>query len=215
MHARAAIGKEASPPSGAEMNLRDTRAVATRKVRHRRRGQEGDPDEPCVVPFPNGTHGAGRRDRGRMHLRDRRQDSDYVFVDRKPNEPLYCTNHPVSSFPGSSTFPEYAPEAEHNTFARMDFLNDLYSNKGKEVFVNKGVGPLTKEDAIAMTDSVHCSFVDDKIAEAGKKERTLLNTTADLSKREFYINFYVRDVEPVPGTNKMKDMMTKRYTFGF
>ena len=93
--------------------------------------------------------------------------------------------------------------------------HNLYNNKGEEVFVNKGAGPLTKEDAIAMTDSVHCSFVDDKIAEAGKMERTLLNTAADLTKQEFYVNFYVRDVKPVPGTNKMKDMMTKRYTIGF
>ena len=139
----------------------------------------------------------------------------YVFVDRKPNEPLFCTNHPVSAYPDPSKFPEYPKEAEHNTFQRMDMLNDFYDNKSKEAFTNKGTGPLTKEDAIAMTDYVHCSFIDDKIAQAGKKERTLLNTTADLSKREFYINFYVRDVEPVADTNRMKDMMTKRYTFGF
>ncbi len=44
----------------------------------------------------------------------------YVFVDRKPNETLFCTNHPVSSYPDSSSFPKYAPEAEHNTFKRMD-----------------------------------------------------------------------------------------------
>ena len=33
-----------------------------------------------------------------------------------------------------------------------------------------------------MTDSVHCSLVNDKVAQAEKKERALLNTTADLSK---------------------------------
>ncbi len=88
-------------------------------------------------------------------------------------------------------------------------LNALYAKKSEEA-----TGPLTKEDAIALTDHVHCAFVDDKIAQAGKKERTLMNITANLTKKEFYINLYVRDVEPVPGTNVMKDMMTKRYTFG-
>jgi len=139
----------------------------------------------------------------------------YVFVDRKPNEPLFCTNHPVSSYPDPSTYREFEPEAEHNTFHRMNMLHDMYNNK-QETFTNKGAGPLTKEDAIAMTDSVHCAFVDDKKAEAGYKERTLWNTTADLTKKEFYISFYVRDIGPRPGTsNQMEDLMTKRYTIGF
>lgn len=133
----------------------------------------------------------------------------YMLTDRKPNEPLFCTNHPVSRWSDPSSFPEYKKEQEMNTFLRMDKLNGIYENKSKEG------RPLTKEDAMEMTDSVHCSFVDTDMAQCRATERTVLNTTANLTKRELYVSFYVRDVEPVPGTNTMKDMMSKRYTFGF
>ena len=50
-------------------------------------------------------------------------------------------------------------------------------------------------------------------AQAG--ERTLVHTTADLSKPEIHFKFYLRDVAPVPGTNHMEDKMSDFYTFGF
>ena len=42
--------------------------------------------------------------------------------------------------------------------------------------------PFTKDDVNAMTDSVHCAFVDTKKAESGPLERTLSNCTCDLSE---------------------------------
>lgn len=134
---------------------------------------------------------------------------EYMFTDRKPNGPLFCTNHPLHTYPGSSSFPEYKTTEGMNTFLRMDKMQGIYDSKNKE---GKS---FTKEDAMEMTDSCHCSYVDTAMAGCRPSERTIWNVTANLTKKEFYVSFYVRDVEPVPGTNIMKDIMTKRYTFGF
>lgn len=139
----------------------------------------------------------------------------YIFTDRKAGDPMFCTNHPVSSYPDPKSFPEYKPDQEMNTFLRMDRLNDTYHNKKDTVFVNKGKGPLVHEDAMAMMDTCHCAFVDNNIAQCRDQERTVINTAADLTKREIRVQFYVRDVEPISGSNRMRDVMTKRYTFGF
>ena len=32
----------------------------------------------------------------------------YVFVDRKPGEPLFCTNHPLFTYTDPSTYPAYS-----------------------------------------------------------------------------------------------------------
>ena len=131
---------------------------------------------------------------------------EYVFTDRKAGEPLFITNHPVSTYPEPSKFPAFDAEAEHNTFQRMIIFNNAYS---------KLQAPFSMGDATKMTDAVHCAFVDDKKADAAPKERTLINTTADLSKPEISVRFYLGDVGPIPGTNHMEDRMSKYYTFGF
>jgi len=138
-----------------------------------------------------------------------KKTQEYVFTDRKPNDPLFCTNHPLHSYPEPSSFPKYEMTEGMNTFLRMNKLRGIYDRKSREG------KPFTKEDAMEMTDSVHCSFVDCALAGCRPSERTVWNVTANLTKKEFYISFYVRDLEPVPGTNTMKDVMTKRYTFGF
>jgi len=135
-----------------------------------------------------------------------KKTQDYVFTDREKGEPLFITNHPVSIYPEPSKFPEFDKEAEHNTFQRMIIFADEYA---------KLKAPFVKGDATKMTDAVHCSFVDDKMAEAAPKERTLINTTADLSKPEISVRFYLGDVGPVKGTNHMDDRMSAYYTFGF
>ncbi len=130
----------------------------------------------------------------------------YVFVDRQPGEPLFCTNHPLSAYPDPSTFPEYRPEAEHNSFWRMNKLNEGYA-KTKQLF--------KVSDASDLINLVHCAFVDDKKAESVDMERTLINTTCDLSKPEISVRLYLGDNGPVSGTNHMKTRKSEPFTFGF
>lgn len=91
----------------------------------------------------------------------------YVFVDRKPGEPLFCTNHPLFTYTDPSTYPAYSKEAEHNSFFRMNLLDKTYADM-KPSF--------QKSDAKDLVDVVHCAFVDYKKAEAAFDERTLINT---------------------------------------
>ncbi len=130
----------------------------------------------------------------------------YAFVDRKANEPLCITNHPVHTYPIPSTYPDFDPSHEHNTFQRQIILADAYA---------KLEPPFTFDDAVAMTDAVHCAFVDDTKAEASPKERTLINTTCDLSKPEISVRWYLGDVGPIAGTNHMEDRVSDYHTFGF
>ena len=44
---------------------------------------------------------------------------EYTFTDRKPNDPLFCTNHPLHAFPDPSTYHEYKNTEEMNTFLRI------------------------------------------------------------------------------------------------
>ncbi len=130
----------------------------------------------------------------------------YVFTDRRAGEPLFITNHPVSLYPEPSTYPPFDHQAEHNSFQRQIILRETYA----------GLKPPFKiEDATRLTDSVHCSFVDDKKAEAGPRERTLINTTADLSKPEIFVRWYLDDVEPVDGSNQLEDRMSEYFRFAF
>ncbi|TWT60933.1 carcinine hydrolase/isopenicillin-N N-acyltransferase family protein [Rubinisphaera italica] len=130
----------------------------------------------------------------------------YVFVDRKAGEPFFITNHPLHLFPTPDTFPEINMEAEHNSFTRQVLLNDAYARLKP---------PFKREDATSLTDAIHCAFIDDEKAEAGPKERTLINVNVDLSKPEIDIRWYLGDVGPVAGTNHIEDRMSNFYTFGF
>jgi len=130
----------------------------------------------------------------------------YVFTDREANEPLFITNHPVSKFPNPSTYPDFDENAEHNTFQRQIIFREAYA---------KLTPPFTISDVVAMSDAVHCSFADDEKAEAGPLERTLINSTCDLSKREISVRWYLGDVAPIAGTNHMEDRISDYYTFGF
>ncbi len=130
----------------------------------------------------------------------------YVFADREANEPLYATNHPNTKFPDPSTYPDFDMTHEHNTFTRQCILRDTYDSLSP---------PFKKEDATALTDAIHCAFIDDELAEAGPNERTLVNTTSDLSKPEISVRWYLGDVGPIAGTNQIEDRMSEFYTFGF
>jgi len=130
----------------------------------------------------------------------------YVFTDRKPGEPIYCTNHPLSAYPDPSTYPAYPEDAEHNTFFRMNLLKDTYA---------KQKPPFQKTDAEDLVNVVHCAFVDWKKAQAADTERTLINTNCDLSKPEITVRFYLGDDGPVSGTNHVKSRMSEPFTFGF
>ena len=135
-----------------------------------------------------------------------KHSQSYVFTDRRANESLFITNHPVSSYPEPSTYPPFDEQAEHNSFQRQIILRDTYAGL---------TPPFGADDATALTDSVHCSFVDDEAAEAGPRERTLINTTADLSKPEIQVRWYLRDIGPIEGTNHMEDQMSDFHAFGF
>lgn len=135
-----------------------------------------------------------------------KKTQEYVFTDRNAGDPLFITNHPVSMYPTPSQFPEYDKKAEHNTFQRINIFADAYS---------KLEPPFVKGDATKMTDAVHCAFIDDRKAEAAPKERTLINTTADLSKPEISVRFYLGDVGPIKDTNHIEDRMSSYYTYGF
>ena len=130
----------------------------------------------------------------------------YVFADRVAGEPLFSTNHPLHTFPTPETYPEVDMTKEHNTFTRQHILRDAYGRLKP---------PFTLDDASALIDSVHCSFVDSAKAEMLLNERTLTNIKADLSKPEIHVRWYLRDLEPIAGTNKMQDVMSDYYAFGF
>lgn len=135
-----------------------------------------------------------------------KHSQSYVFTDRQANEPLFITNHPVSLYPEPSTYPEFNAEAEHNSFQRQIILRDAYAKLSP---------PFVIDDVKALTDSVHCAFIDDAKAEAGPKERTLMNTMADLSKPEIQVRWYLGDIGPIQGTNHIEDRMSDFYRFGF
>lgn len=130
----------------------------------------------------------------------------YVFLDRSANEPLFITNHPCHLYPTADSFPAVSMEAEHNTFTRQILLRSCYDALSQ---------PLTRDDATKLTDKVHCAFVDDIKAEAAPKERTLINTNADLSKPEIKARWYLGDVGPLAGTNAIETRMSDFFTFGF
>lgn len=130
----------------------------------------------------------------------------YVFVDRAANEPLFITNHPCHTYPTPETYPDLEMSAEHNTFVRQILFRRTFEGLS---------APLQRADATTLTDAVHCAFADDHKAEAAPKERTLINTNADLSKPEINVRWYLGDVGPVAGTNNIKTRMSEYHTFGF
>jgi hypothetical protein len=130
----------------------------------------------------------------------------FVFTDREEGEPLFITNHAVHLHPTPDTYPEAPPAAAHNTYNRQLVLRATYAGLPQ---------PLKRDHATVLTDSVHCSYVDDELAENGPVERTLAQVNADLSKREMKIRWYRRDVGPIEGTNDMKDLQSEWVTFGF
>ena len=130
----------------------------------------------------------------------------YVFVDREANKPLFITNHPIHTYPTPDTYPEFDLSQEHNTFTRQILLQDKLQTLET---------PYQREDAITLMDTIHCAFIDDRKAEAAPKERTLINTNADLSKPEISVRFYLGDEGEIPHKNHIKTRMSDFYTFGF
>ncbi|MBE5159995.1 linear amide C-N hydrolase [Vibrio parahaemolyticus] len=124
----------------------------------------------------------------------------YIFTDRKPGEPLFVTNHSVETYSTPDTYPAFAEENEHNTFNRMCMLNEAYD---KKVATMKDGDVLTKNDSRELIDVVKCGFVDCKLAQCVEDERTLINTSCDLSKRQLSFRFYLKDIGQIEGTNIM------------
>ena len=135
-----------------------------------------------------------------------KRSSAFVFTDRKKGEPLFITNHAVHLYPTPDTYPEAPPAAAHNTFNRQKVLRATYAGLAQ---------PLKRDHATVLTDSVHCAYVDDELAENGPVERTMAQVNADLSKREMKIRWYLGDVGPIEGTNDMKDRQSEWVTFAF
>jgi Acyl-coenzyme A:6-aminopenicillanic acid acyl-transferase len=135
-----------------------------------------------------------------------KRSSAFVFTDRKKGEPLFITNHAVHLYPTPDTYPEAPPAAAHNTFNRQQVLRATYAGLTQ---------PLKRDHATVLTDSVHCAYVDDELAENGPVERTMAQVNADLSKREMKIRWYLGDVGPIKGTNDMEDRQSEWVSFGF
>jgi hypothetical protein len=130
----------------------------------------------------------------------------HMLIADAANEPLYVTNHPLHTFPTPDTFLEFDLSKEHNTFSRQIVLRAKFATFKP---------PYKREDVTALTDVVHCAFIDDKKAEAAPKGRTLINTNTDLSKPNISVRFYLGDEKPASGTNHMEDQMSEFFTFGF
>jgi hypothetical protein len=130
----------------------------------------------------------------------------YLFTDRVEGEPLFCTNHPLHTYPTPDTYPEVNMEAEHNTFTRQVILRDKYQDFAM---------PLKRINATDLTDSVHVAFQDPEKAESSATMRTLFNCNADLSKPEINIRWHLGDGGPIAGTNHIKQRVSDFYTFGF
>ena len=135
---------------------------------------------------------------------------EYIFTDRKPGEPLFVTNHSVETHPTSDTYPAFTKENEHNTFNRMCMLNEAYDKK--IAAMNKGEA-LKKSDARELIDVVKCGFVDCKKAQCVESERTLINVSCDLSKRQLSARFYLKDIGQVEGTNQIDFERSGWYDF--
>ena len=70
------------------------------------------------------------------------------------------------------------------------------------------------EDAIAMVDNFRCaapSLATRSCDAQCSGANHVSNMAADLTKTEIRVQFHVRDVDPAPGWNPMKDILTKRY----
>jgi hypothetical protein len=75
--------------------------------------------------------------------------------------------------------------------------------------------PLKRDDATALTESVHVAFQNPEKAESSATMRTLFNCNADLSKPEINIRWHLGDGGPIAGTNHIKQRVSDFYTFGF
>ena len=79
----------------------------------------------------------------------------HMLIADAANEPLYVTNHPPHTFPTPDTFLEFDLSKEHNTFSRQILLRAKFATLKP---------PYKREDVTALTDMVHCTFIDDKKA---------------------------------------------------
>lgn len=134
----------------------------------------------------------------------------YIFTDRKPGEPFFVTNHSVETYPTRDTYPAFAKENEHNSFNRMCMLNEAYETK---ITMMKNGETLKKSDARELIDVVKAGFVDCKLAQCVPNERTLINTSYDLSRRQLSARFYLKDIGQVEGTNQMDFERSDWYDF--
>jgi hypothetical protein len=130
----------------------------------------------------------------------------YLFNDRVEGEPLFCTNHPLHTYPTPDTYPDVNMEAEHNTFTRQVILREKYQDFAM---------PLKRSNATDLTDAVHVAFQDAEKAESSATMRTLFNSNSDLSKPEISIRWHLGDEGPIAGTNHLKTRESDFYTFGF
>ena len=62
---------------------------------------------------------------------------------------LLFVHYALSSYPDTCKFPVYIKEAEHNTYYRMNLLNETYAGM-KALF--------KKSDAEELVNVVHCAF---------------------------------------------------------
>lgn len=134
----------------------------------------------------------------------------YHFTDRKPGEPLFVTNHRLETYPSRDTFPAFTKENEHNTFNRICLINEAYD---KKVAAMKAGDVLSIDDARNLMDVIKTGFVDCKLAQCVESERTLINTSCDLSRRQISARFYLKDLGPIEGTNHIDFERSGWYDF--
>ncbi|NJL54116.1 linear amide C-N hydrolase [bacterium] len=139
-----------------------------------------------------------------------RKTGAYIFTDRKPGEPLFVTNHSIESYPTRDTYPAFTKENEHNSWNRMCLINEAYD---KKIAGMKKGDTLKKDDARELINVIKTGFVDCKLAECVENERTLINTSYDLSRRQLSIRFYLKDIGPIEGTNLMDFERSDWYDF--
>jgi len=132
----------------------------------------------------------------------------YYFVDSKPNEPFFITNHALHTFKGHASFPEVDMSKEHDSFTRICILED---------YVKHHSGKYTEADLRQMLDEVLCSFVDNTKAGVSLPfpERTLWSYVANIDRREMSLKFYLGDLDAETGTNHLRIRRSEPMTIGF
>jgi penicillin V acylase-like amidase (Ntn superfamily) len=122
-----------------------------------------------------------------------------VEITDNDGKPQIFTNHPIYRFKEPSSFPEYKPVEEDNTFARYNQLAELLSKKQQ----------FSAEDAVSNQDEVVARWNNPArgMANPTIPNRTIWTDLYDQKARTLKVKFYLKDGPKDPEMGDAKDLV--------